>query len=173
MNENRSHIDELGRDIHIQFAQLFDIGQVLRCDSPHGDIVDINVLLTNQMKQQVKRSFVDIAHGDGKRKVALLFPGLFFATRRRTRRKRGPDIERRPAIESDLCFLLHRVTVSGSYFAAWEARGTSYSSDMPMTSRTSFMVAVATRTARFEPASRISQASRGFSSYLLRRSCMG
>ena len=42
-----------------------------------------------------------------------------------------------------------------------------------MASRTSFIVALATLPARAEPASRISQASRGLSSYFLRRSCMG
>src|SRR5712691_2180492 len=49
----------------------------------------------------------------------------------------------------------------------------SYSSDMPIASRTSLMVADATRRARFAPASRISQARYGFSSYFFRRSCMG
>src|ERR1035441_10369393 len=42
-----------------------------------------------------------------------------------------------------------------------------------MDSRTSCMVAPATSRARAEPASRISQARRGLSSYFLRRSCIG
>src|ERR1051326_7249840 len=55
------------------------------------------------------------------------------------------------------------------YFAA----GGVYSSDIFMDCRTSAIVASATLRACAEPASRISHASRGLSSYFLRRSCMG
>ena len=62
VNQNRGHVDELGRDVHIQFAQFFHVGQILRRDSPDRNIVDVDVLLANQVEQQVERSFVDIAH---------------------------------------------------------------------------------------------------------------
>src|ERR1700746_110915 len=60
-----------------------------------------------------------------------------------------------------------------THFAACAFPGASYSKDMPIAVRTSSMVALENLRALAEPASRISQASRGFSSYFLRRSCIG
>jgi len=67
--------------------------------------------------------------------------------------------------------MVRRELMQVRHFA--ELRDGSYLSDMPIESRTSFMVAPATRAARAEPASRISHARRGLSSYFFRRSCMG
>jgi len=116
VNQNRSHVDELGRDVHVQLAQFFYVRQILAGDSPDGNIVDINILLANQVKQQVERPFVHIFDRDGEGEVAFLIPGLFLPTRRSTSHKHGTWIQRRSTIESQFYFFAHRAFVSTSYF---------------------------------------------------------
>src|SRR5579862_2961683 len=73
MNQHGCHVYKFGGDVHIQFTQLFDISQVLRGDARDRNIVDIDILLANQVEQQVKGSFVNIADGHGEGEVALRF----------------------------------------------------------------------------------------------------
>ena len=73
VNQHRGHIDELGRNVYIQFAELFDVCEVLAGDLGDRDIVDIDVLFADEVEQQVERAFVDIAHADGKGEIALFF----------------------------------------------------------------------------------------------------
>src|SRR5207302_3842200 len=95
-----------------------------------------------------------------------------------------PDERQRPDRKQKRFLLLHSLQPSpqrvpilaaplrqggevDSYF------GASNSSDIPIAARASFMVSPADCRARSEPASRISQASRGFSSNFFLRSCIG
>src|SRR5258708_10464335 len=135
-------------------------------DSRNRDVVDVNVLLANQVEQQVERAFIDAADADGKREVVRLLLGGNQDRAESRGRLRWERFRNR-----DFCFFGHLTR----YFAsgAVVVFGGSYSRDMPIASRTSFMVAQATLRACSAPASRISQASRGFSSYCFRRSCMG
>ncbi len=70
-------VNELGGDVHVEFAYALDIRKVLRRDPGNGDVVDIDVLLADQVEQKVERAFVDLAERDGKGKIAgVVFRGL-------------------------------------------------------------------------------------------------
>jgi len=45
----------------------------LRGDGCDRDVVDVDVLLADEVKQQVERPFIDVGDRDGKGIVALLF----------------------------------------------------------------------------------------------------
>ena len=76
MNQHGRHVDEFGRDVNIQFPQLFDVGQILCGDFRDRNIVDIDVLLANQIQQQVERTLVNAADADREGKVAFLLAAL-------------------------------------------------------------------------------------------------
>jgi hypothetical protein len=42
-------------------------------DAGNRDVVNVDILLANQIKQQIQRTFVDIADRDRKRRVTLFF----------------------------------------------------------------------------------------------------
>ena len=63
-------------NVHVEFADALDIGEILRGDFRDGDVVDIDILLANQIEQQVERAFVDFAEVNGEGKVAVFFPGV-------------------------------------------------------------------------------------------------
>ena len=71
VNQHRRHVNEFGRDVHIQLAQLFDVGQILRGDLRDRNVVDVDVLLANQIEQQVERAFVNVADRDREREVTV------------------------------------------------------------------------------------------------------
>src|SRR5581483_5694860 len=156
MNQDRGHVDKLRRDIHIQFAQLLHITQVLGSDLRNRNVVDVNVLLADEVEQQVQRALVYISNGHRKGVVGLLFFRLL------CRRRNGSS---RAACRINSYLFTHPVTDPFT--------GASYPSAMFIAPRTSSMVSAATLRARAEPSSRISQARRGFSSYFFRLSCIG
>src|SRR5713101_4503954 len=72
VNQNRSHVDKLGGDVHIQFAKLFYVGQILAGNFRNRYIVDIDVLFADEVEQQVERAFIDAAYADREREVVRL-----------------------------------------------------------------------------------------------------
>jgi hypothetical protein len=76
VNQHRRHVDKFGSDVHVEFAYALDVSEVLRRDFRDGDVVDVDVLLADQVKQQVERAFVDRAERNGEWKIAaLVFAG--------------------------------------------------------------------------------------------------
>src|SRR6267378_1286033 len=57
-------IDEIGGHVHVQLANLFHVGQVLRRDAGDGNVVNVDILLADQVEQQIERPLVDVADGD-------------------------------------------------------------------------------------------------------------
>src|ERR1019366_2855985 len=87
VNQHRSHVNELGGDVHVEVANALDIGEVLRGDPGDGNVVDVDVLLADQVEQQVERALVDFAEFDGEREIAIFFRGP--ARRRLAFRRHG------------------------------------------------------------------------------------
>src|SRR5271170_3031626 len=83
VNQHGGHVDKIGRHIHVQLANLFHVGEILLGDAGNRNIVDVNILLANQIKQQVQRTFVYVGHRDRKRRIAL----FFFLLRRRNQHR--------------------------------------------------------------------------------------
>src|SRR5215471_3468728 len=73
MYQHGGHVDELGRNVHVEFANLLDIREILRGDLRNRDVVDIDVLLADEIEQQIQRSLVDIRDGNGEGEIALFF----------------------------------------------------------------------------------------------------
>ena len=73
MNQHGGHVDEVCRDVHIQFSNLLHIHEILRRNLCNRDVVNVDVLLADQVQQQIEWSLVDIQHGNRKREVALFF----------------------------------------------------------------------------------------------------
>ena len=72
MDEQRGHVDEIGGGVDLGLLQVFDVGEELGRDPGDGDIVDVDVLLTNEVEEQVERAVVDESHGDAVGRGALL-----------------------------------------------------------------------------------------------------
>src|SRR5947209_17321837 len=72
MDQHRSHINEISRDVHVEFANLLYIREVLRGDPGDGDIVDVDILLANEVEQEVERPFVNRSDFHRKGEVALI-----------------------------------------------------------------------------------------------------
>ena len=70
MNEQRRHVDEFRRYIHIELLQIFDVAEILRRDLRDGNVVDVDVLLANQVEQQIQRPFINTADTDSERELA-------------------------------------------------------------------------------------------------------
>jgi len=80
VDQHRRHVDELGGNVHVEFAYALDISEVLRRDPGNGDVVNVDVLLADQVEQQVERSFINFAKRDGEREIAASsLPGLVAA----------------------------------------------------------------------------------------------
>src|ERR1035437_3199697 len=187
VNQHRGHINKFGRHVHIEFANFLDVGQILRRDARDGNVINVDILLADQVQQQVERAFVNIGHGDRKRRIALFLlrrvPGWLRG--RQARNDRWKYGRRRIIARNEFCIFRHsffrlvilseakQLCTLRDIYLPWPTFGASYSSDMPIAARTSSIVSPAALRARSVPASRISQASRGFSSNFLRRSCMG
>src|SRR6185437_3469796 len=72
VNQDRGHVDELGRNINVQFSEAFYVGQILRSDLRDGDVVNVDVLLADEIEQEIEWAFVDIGDADGEGKVAVV-----------------------------------------------------------------------------------------------------
>src|ERR1700728_1284224 len=187
MNQHCGHINKLGRNVHVQLANLLHIRQILRRNLGDRNVVNIDVLLADQVQQQVQRAFVYIGHRDGKREVALflLLRGFLRLTSGRSCNDRRSDYCQF-TLRLDFCLFSHAIPIRlvfssaakdlctwlGAYLLS-ATFGASYASDIPIAARTSSIVSPAALRAFCVPASRISHASRGFSSNFLRRSCIG
>ena len=54
--------------------KLMRVLEELRGDARDGDVVDVDVLLADEVEQKVERAVVDLADGDGERRLrGLLF----------------------------------------------------------------------------------------------------
>ena len=78
MNEDCGHINKVGGNIHVKLAKFFYVRQILSGDLGNRDVVDVDILLADKIKQQIQRPFVHAAKSDCKREVA----GGFFRGRR-------------------------------------------------------------------------------------------
>ena len=79
MDQQRGHIDELGGHIHVEVFQGFHIRQILRSDPGDRNVIDVDVLLANEIKEQIEGAIVDLANGDRKRRLLGLFLLLLFS----------------------------------------------------------------------------------------------
>ena len=57
LNQHGRHQQVFGRQLQVGRADLVHIGQVLPRDGRHGNVQNIEILLTDQVKQQVQRAF--------------------------------------------------------------------------------------------------------------------
>jgi hypothetical protein len=64
MNQHRGHVNEFGGDVYVQFAKLLNISEILSCDLGDWNVVNVDVLLANEVKQQVERAFIDAGYGN-------------------------------------------------------------------------------------------------------------
>ena len=95
VDEQRGDVDELARGVDVGFLELVRVLQELRGDAADGDVVDVDVLLADEVEQEVERAVVDLADGDGERRLRLVVPGFFL--RRGLglhRRRRGRMLQR-------------------------------------------------------------------------------
>ena len=70
VDQQRGHVDELRRHVHIQLLDALHVGEKLRGDFPDGNVVDINVLFADEIEKQVERPVVDLSHADREGKIA-------------------------------------------------------------------------------------------------------
>ncbi len=77
VNQQRRRVDELAGHVDVGGLELIDIGQELRGDLRDGNVVDVDVLLANQIEQQVERAVVDLADGDGERRLLGVLRSAF------------------------------------------------------------------------------------------------
>src|SRR5581483_3909244 len=75
VDQDRGHVDELGGDVDVEFAEAFHVRQVLGGDFRDGDVVDVNVLLADEIEQEVKGAIVNVADTDGEREVGVFSGG--------------------------------------------------------------------------------------------------
>ncbi len=84
MNQQRGHVDELAGSINVDLLQVLGVLEELAGDAGNGDVVDVDILLANKVKQKVERTVVDLAHGDRKRRLRGLFLFFVFCVFRRS-----------------------------------------------------------------------------------------
>ena len=73
VNQQRGHVDELARRVHVGLLQLMRVVEKLAGDARNRNVVDVDVLLADQVEQQIERPVVDLAHGDRERRLRSLF----------------------------------------------------------------------------------------------------
>ena len=56
VNERRRHHHELAGDVEVQLLHQVQILHVLAGDRSNGDVVDVDLLATNQVQEEVERS---------------------------------------------------------------------------------------------------------------------
>ena len=59
VNQLRSNDEKLGRDIHVQLLDQMQVRQILLRDLCDGNVVDVELLLTNQIQKEIERPFVE------------------------------------------------------------------------------------------------------------------
>ncbi len=74
MNEQRRGVDKVAGHIHVAGAEMIDVGQELRGDFGDGNVVDVDVLLANEVKQQVERTIVDLTDENGEGRLLSVLP---------------------------------------------------------------------------------------------------
>ena len=77
VDEQRCGVDELAGDVDVRAFELVDIGQELGGDAGNRDVVDVDVLLADEVKEEVERSVIDEAHADRKRRLLGALVALF------------------------------------------------------------------------------------------------
>ncbi len=60
VDQRRGHVNEVGRDVHVQLFELVQIFQILARDFGDRDVVDVDFLLLDQIEQQIERAVVCI-----------------------------------------------------------------------------------------------------------------
>ncbi len=60
VDERRGHVDEIGRDVHVQLLELVEIFEILARDLGDRDVVDVDFLLLDQIEQEVERAVVRV-----------------------------------------------------------------------------------------------------------------
>ena len=59
VNQRGGHVDEFGGDVDVLHFELVQVVEILRSDFRDLNIVDIHFLLLDEVKQEVKRTFVE------------------------------------------------------------------------------------------------------------------
>jgi len=57
VDERGRHVDEFGGDIHIEFLELVEVGEVLGGDYGDGDVMNVHFLLFDEVEEEVERAF--------------------------------------------------------------------------------------------------------------------
>ena len=69
VDEQRGNVDKLARGVDVSLLEIVRVGEELRGDARDRDVVDVDVLLANQVKQQVERTVIDPSDSDGERRL--------------------------------------------------------------------------------------------------------
>ena len=90
IDQVRRHDDELARDVDVQFLERLEIFEVLARDPLERDIVDIELVALDQIKQEIERPFEDLELN----LVIRLHAGGNFTGRRRESKPRAAELYR-------------------------------------------------------------------------------
>ena len=60
VDERRGHVNEVGRDVHVELLELVEIVEILARDLGDRDVVDVDFLLLDQIEQEIERAVVRI-----------------------------------------------------------------------------------------------------------------
>jgi hypothetical protein len=55
VDEERGHVDVVGRDLEVELLHRVEVERVLLGDQDDGDVVDVDLVLLDEMQQQVER----------------------------------------------------------------------------------------------------------------------
>src|SRR5439155_24326252 len=56
MDENRGHVDVVGRHFEVEFLHRIEVRAVLLGDQENGDVVDVDLVQLDEMQQQIERA---------------------------------------------------------------------------------------------------------------------
>ncbi len=77
VDEQRGGVDELAGGVDVGLLEVARVLEELRGDARHGDVVDVDVLLADEVEQEIEGTVVDQANGDGEGRLRGLFGGRF------------------------------------------------------------------------------------------------
>ena len=159
MDQERRHIDELARRIHVRLLQLVAIVQKLRRDHPNRNVVDIDTLLADQVQQQVQRPVIHLSHRHRKRRLRCLL-GLRVLRLLQRRQGRG----HRPRLQLEPLRYRRNLLVRGNGRNLTALYLFTHRLESPTAVNTCRIVTIARPLARNAPSSRIASTSSGFAS---------
>ncbi len=75
VDEERGHVDELAGSVDVGLPEVAGVVEELRGDAGDGDVVDVDVLFADEVKEEIERAIVDLAYGDGEGRLRGLLGG--------------------------------------------------------------------------------------------------